>query len=229
MTFLPESMNGRLGVEAGSLLLLCAVLAGAKMASTAITDSVPGSNPDITFGRPTPLHFGMYVTPNPKTNPISPPERFVGYHVATDFEVSSDELNKEVPVSAVCDGKISYSGFASGYGGVITEYCTLDNQAVTVIYGHLDLASLSKAGNEVTKGQQIALLGAARSHDTDGNRKHLHLGIRRGQGSDMRGYVQSEEEIDQFLDPRTILTESPLPPASADMQPYWKTGSGAAL
>lgn len=159
-----------------------------------------------TYYRPTPLHFGMYVTPDPKTNPIHPPERFIGYHVATDFEILPGEANKDVPVYAVCGGKIHYSGFAEGYGGVITEYCSIKGQDVTVIYGHLKLDSLVPAGTLVGTGQTLAILGAAKSHDTDGNRKHLHLGIAIGQANEMRGYVETESEIKLFLDPQKVLS-----------------------
>jgi len=164
------------------------------------TDPLPNAS-----SRPTPLHFGMYVTPDPKTNPIDPPERFIGYHVATDFEVYPNEADKEIPVYAVCAGKIHYSGFATGYGGVITEYCNLKGQDVTVIYGHLALASLVPAGTVVGTGQTLASLGAAKSHDTDGNRKHLHFGIALEQANEMRGYVETEAEIKLFLDPQKVL------------------------
>ena len=155
--------------------------------------------------RPTPLHFGLYVTPDPANNPIDPPERFTGYHAATDFEVYKSEAKKDIPVYAVCSGTIQFSGFAEGYGGLVTEFCNLDNQDVTIIYGHLAIDSLVDAGTQVSTGQTLGILGAARSTDTDGNRKHLHLGIVKGHSSDVRGYVQTPGEIDLFLDPEKVL------------------------
>ncbi len=155
--------------------------------------------------RPTPLHFGLYVTPDPAHNPISPPERFIGYHAATDFEVYPDEENINVPVYAVCSGTIAYSSFAEGYGGLIAEHCVLGKEKVTVLYGHLLLSSLPKVGDQVTQSQTIALLAPARSHDSDGNRKHLHLGIHRGWDMTFLGYVQTEAELSQFIDPQTVL------------------------
>lgn len=180
-----------------SLLFGLLVLAGCSRYAAPIPDA---------SSRPTPLHFGMYVTPDPKTNPIDPPERFIGYHVATDFEVYPDEADTDIPVYAVCAGKIHYRGFAEGYGGLITEYCSMKGKDVTVIYGHLRLDSLVPANTLVGTGQTIAVLGAAKSHDTDGNRKHLHLGIAIGQGSEMRGYVENESEIKLFLDPQKVLS-----------------------
>ena len=121
--------------------------------------------------RATPLHFGMYVTPTSPDNPIHPPERFIGYHVGTDFETTPAESGAVISVYAVCTGTGSYSGFAAGYGGLITEQCTLKDEQVTMLYRHLALASLPKQGVALIKGQKIAELGAAKSHDTDGNRK----------------------------------------------------------
>lgn len=157
------------------------------------------------YSRPTPLHFGLHVTPDPANNPIDPPERFEGYHAATDFEVSKGEADKDVPVYAVCGGTVHYSGFAEGYGGLITQYCNIDNQDVTVIYGHLAVDSLVPSGTLVETGAKLGILGAAKSTDTDGNRKHLHLGIAKGHSSEIRGYVQNESELDLFLDPQEVL------------------------
>ncbi len=174
--------------------------------------------------RSTPLYFGLHVTPDPAHNPIRPPERFEGYHSATDYEVTQKELNVDVPVYAACSGKIAYAGFAEGYGGVITEYCTLGGSGVTIIYGHLTISGMPKQGTEVAAGDRIAILAPAKSHDSDGNRKHLHFGIRLGQGSDMRGYVQSESELTEYLDPQKFL-----PPFGGQhtggllLAPYWAT------
>lgn len=158
------------------------------------------------YSRPTPLHFGLHVTPDPATNPIDPPERFEGYHAATDFEIKKGEEDKEIPVYAICGGTIHYSGFAEGYGGLVTEYCTMSGQDVTIIYGHLALDSLLGAGTTVETGAMLGILGAARSTDTDGNRKHLHLGIVKGHSSEIRGYVQHESELDLFIDPLSLLS-----------------------
>ncbi len=174
--------------------------------------------------RPTVLTFGLHVTPNPEDNPITPPERFSGYHVATDFEVTNGELDADVPVFALCSGKVVFSGFAEGYGGLLVHRCTIAGEPVTVIYGHLLLGSLPKNGTSVVAGKQIALLGPARSHDTDENRKHLHLGIHRGKNLDIRGYVQSEEEVATFIDPLTVIPkDAVLEDYMPDMIPYWKS------
>jgi hypothetical protein len=206
-----------------SLLLPLVLLAGCSTAGQ-FHEPLPNAS-----HRATPLHFGMHVTPDPAENPIDPPERFIGWHVATDYEVSAGELDGDVPVYAICDGEIVYSGFASGYGGLIAERCWRGDQAITVIYGHLALDSLAELGDKVEAGDSIALLGAARSHDTDGNRKHLHLGIRKGASTDFRGYVETEDEIGDFIDPATVLPQKivDLPGQSPGETPYWQTGTGS--
>lgn len=155
--------------------------------------------------RATPLHFGLFVTPDPDNNPIDPPERFTGYHVATDFEVTEDEADKEIAIYAVCTGTGSYSGFAGGYGGLIVQECMLNNEKVSMIYGHLAIDSLPPKGSLLTKGDKIGILGAAQSYDTDGNRKHLHFGIHKGWSGDYRGYALTKGEVDEFIDPMTVL------------------------
>ena len=54
----------------------------------------------------------------------------------------------------------------------------LDGQSVTVLYGHLDMESITLAiGDELDEGDNIGLLGAGMTEKTDGERKHLHLSI----------------------------------------------------
>ncbi len=156
-------------------------------------------------GRETPLHFGLYVTPDPQTNPIDPPERFTGWHAGVDFEVSTSEADAQIDVYAVCSGKVRFGGFAEGYGGLLIQDCTLKGQPVTVLYGHLTVEGLPAADSMLTQGQRFATLGAARSRDTDGNRKHLHFEIHKGRDLVLQGYVQKEAELENFIDPMTVL------------------------
>lgn len=155
--------------------------------------------------RETPLHFGLYVTPDPAQNPIDPPERFTGWHTGTDFEIKASEKDKEVDVFAVCGGKVRFSGFASGYGGALVQQCTLKGEPVNVVYGHLSTQGLPLENTVLKQGQKIGMLGADRSNDTDGSRKHLHLTIHKGTELVMLGYVQTEAELKDFVDPQTVL------------------------
>lgn len=160
---------------------------------------------DDTDDRPMLLTFGLYVTPDPAQNPIDPPERFTGYHSALDIEIFEDEEDKDVPVYAVCDGTVTYAGFAGGYGGLVKQTCRLDGEDIMVLYGHLAISGMVNEGVTVSAGDVIGRLGASRSPDTDGSRKHLHLGMHRGAGDFSLGYVQSEEELKSFIDPTDVL------------------------
>lgn len=143
--------------------------------------------------------FGQYITP--ANSPVQP-ERFAGYHTGVDFEIFESELDSEVSVSAFCEGPLQLKKTASGYGGVVVQECTLDDQVVTVVYGHLQLSSVAgTVGDNILKGETIGKLGAANSTETDGERKHLHFGIHRGNDINIKGYVQSESGLDNWIDP----------------------------
>ncbi len=161
---------------------------------------------DNTSSRPTPLYFGLYVTPDPAQNPIDPPERFTGYHTALDFEILPGEENKEVPVYAVCDGPIVYQEWVEGYGGTIVQECVWKGAPITVLYGHLSTDSFTaNRGDRITHGTKIGALADGKSQDSDDTRKHLHLGIHKGTELEFRGYVQEENELDAFIDPRSMF------------------------
>jgi hypothetical protein len=147
--------------------------------------------------------FGIYITP--KTSPVQP-ERFQGYHTGTDFEIFPEELSADVPVRAICTGKIAVKRTASGYGGVLVQKCTLDNHPITVIYGHLKLASIAKnIGDTLNAGDEIGILGKAYSSETDGERKHLHLDIHKGSAVNILGYVQSQSQLSGWIDPCSLV------------------------
>ena len=154
---------------------------------------------DRAAERVTKKPFSIYITP--KTSPVQP-EKFQGYHTGTDFEIFPEELNADVPVRAICSGKIAVKRFASGYGGVLVQNCVLNSQPITVIYGHLKLASVAKnTGDNLNAGDAIGILGKAYSAETDGERKHLHLGIHKGSAINILGYVQSKAELSGWIDP----------------------------
>lgn len=205
---------------------MTAVLPIVLVACVAGTGTVPPL--DDAVNRPTPLNFGLYVTPDPSQNPISPPERFEGYHAAVDYEVSDEELEQDVPVYAICRGRVLYSGFAEGYGGLLVHRCRIDGQDVTVLYGHLALEGLPPEGTTVTQGQHIGMLAPAKSYESGNTRKHLHLGIHKGRDLDVRGYVQTKEELGEFLDPTAVLPSLGIGEVLPDMRPYWDSGTGSA-
>lgn len=197
---IPKKLLRRHSTHLLAALVLCAALAGCSAEASSIAWPLPDAD-----DRPTPLHFGLYVTPDPDQNPIDPPERFTGFHAAVDFEVDHSEAETSIPVFAICPGRVIFSGYAEGYGGLLVHRCVIKGQHVTVLYGHLLVDALPAVGTRLHTGQQVGMLAPARSHDSGENRKHLHLGIHKGKRLDFRGYVQTEEELNDYIDPLTVL------------------------
>jgi len=147
--------------------------------------------------------FGIYITP--ATSPVSP-EKFSGFHTGVDFETLENEQDTHVEVFAVCDGVVKAKQRVSGYGGVFIQSCTINNEDVTVLYGHLALSTISfNTGDTVKPGDSIGLLGAPFSQDTDGERKHLHLGIHKGVEINYKGYVSIESALSDWIDAEPLL------------------------
>jgi len=147
--------------------------------------------------------FGTFIEAG--RSPV-PNDRFSGFHVGVDFEAFAHEQDTDVPIFAVCDGPLLNKIMAKGYGGVALQTCVLEGREVTVIYGHIRLSSVSSEPKDFIKqGQQIAVLGTGGSEETDGVRKHLHLGIQTGSPDDIRGYVSDEELVHQWLDVMTYI------------------------
>ncbi|MDD5397009.1 MAG: M23 family metallopeptidase [Candidatus Moranbacteria bacterium] len=173
--------------------------------STDVQNAKPSTVDPIenALSRITKKPFGTYITP--KTSPVQP-ERFQGYHTAVDLETFPNEQNIDVPVKAFCDGKLLSARTASGYGGVAVQSCNLDGQAVTVVYGHIRLSSVTaKVGDQLNTGDFLANLGTRFSSQTDGERKHLHLGIHLGTGINILGYVPNKNQLSGWLDPVKYL------------------------
>jgi len=142
--------------------------------------------------------FGIYITP--ANSPVQP-EKFTGYHTGIDFETFQDEQNIDVPIYAICDGSLKVKERASGYGGVAVQACRFENQDITIIYGHVRLSSIAASvGQNLSAGEKFAVLGTGFSQETDGERKHLHLGIHKGAAINIVGYVQNLSQLDNWID-----------------------------
>jgi murein DD-endopeptidase MepM/ murein hydrolase activator NlpD len=162
--------------------------------------AIPISN---ALSRVTKKTFGLYVSSG--HSPVSP-ERFTGYHTGADFETTADEANIDVPIFAICDGKLLIKKYATGYGGVAVQSCTIDSSPVTIIYGHLRLSSIiPNAGDNLKAGDKLGVLGTGYTSETSGERKHLHLGIHKGSAVNILGYVQKQSDLSQWIDPLSIL------------------------
>lgn len=172
-------------------------------------DIKPAQNNGVVFPidqageRVTKKPFGIYITP--QNSPVQP-ERFQGFHTGTDFETFPDEQNLDIPIYAITPGKIILEKWASGYGGVLVESGEINNSPATIIYGHLNQGSINKkTGDSLNSGEQIGILGKGFSQQTDGERKHLHLGIHKGNAVSILGYVQNKNDLNQWIDPMAII------------------------
>ncbi len=158
---------------------------------------------DHALDRVTKKTFGLFV--DPTHSPVSP-ERFRGYHTGTDFETTPEEATPTVAVHAMCGGTLLQKRTASGYGGIAVQSCVINKQRVTVLYGHLKLASITpRIGAKLVAGQVIGALGKGYSKETDGERKHLHLSIHKGATINVAGYVQKKSSLKNWIDPMTVL------------------------
>lgn len=127
-------------------------------------------------------------------------DRFVGWHSGDDIEFVDAE--EEVPVVAIADGTVTRVGTVGGYGGFISILFSIDGREIHAIYGHIDLSSTSlSAGDTVARGQFLTNLGEGYSSETDGERKHLHFGLYEGVDLRVKGYVQSEAELAEWINP----------------------------
>lgn len=148
--------------------------------------------------------FGIHIT---RQNSPVQPERFSGYHTGADFEVLPGEQSKPLIVRAICTGPLLVKRWASGYGGVLVQRSQYKGQIITVIYGHMKLSSVSaRVGQTLSAGQPIGQLGAHKSSETNGERRHLHLGIHKGTSVNLRGYAPSKTQLNSWMDPMKILS-----------------------
>lgn len=158
---------------------------------------------DNALNRVTKKPFGIHVSPG--NSPVNP-EKFTGYHTGADFEIFPGEENKDISVFAICGGRLLVKEFGRGYGGMAVLACTINNQPATVVYGHLKSTSVKVAvGNYLNAGDVLGILGKGYTIETDYERKHLHLGIHKGSGIDTRGYVATASELNDWIDPLSIL------------------------
>jgi hypothetical protein len=127
------------------------------------------------------------------------------YHAAEDCFAEPG-----TPVYAIGDGKISFSGKAKYYGGLIIIDHPREN--VYSLYGHLSTSRWRKKSGEVKKGECIAYVGTAEEGQTGDS--HLHFGIRKGQKREywkhgdrrwMAGWIKTYPPDIGWLEPSRII------------------------
>ncbi|MDP3997399.1 MAG: M23 family metallopeptidase [Candidatus Andersenbacteria bacterium] len=148
--------------------------------------------------------FGIYVTP--QNSPVQP-ERFTGYHTGADTEYA--DIAGPVPVYSVAAGRILTAQWVSGYGGLVAEQITINNQPIIAIYGHLNPSSLPSVGQQISADEQVGLLGTDYTNQTDGERKHLHFSLVKDTAVNLKGYVQNKSALSDWIDPMSLNYTSP--------------------
>ncbi len=132
-------------------------------------------------------------------------DRFSGFHVGEDFEVDANTPDP-IPVYAIADGVVSRASRVGGYGGLVTVVHTVEGQVYTGVYGHLSTDFMVEMGEEVRRGEQIGVLGADASEDTDGERRHLHFAMHEGKSDVLSGYEGTADAIEKWINPRDFLS-----------------------
>lgn len=156
---------------------------------------------DELTSRITKKPFGIFIT---RENSPVQPERFSGYHTGIDVEYE-DKPNVPIPVHAIAPGRVVHSGRAAGYGGVLVISHQIGSENKLALYGHLDPSSLLKIGSEVSAGQRIGILGEGGTSETDGERRHLHFAVIKGETVNLKGYVKNQQDLAGWEDPLKIF------------------------
>ena len=112
-----------------------------------------------------------------------------------------EDVNSDVPVFTITDGQIIFADWVNGYGGVVVIKHNIENKDYLVIYGHLNPDSLPIVNGQIQKKEQIGILGKNKTNETDGERKHLHFAIYTKDDLNLRGYVQTQDELKNWVDP----------------------------
>jgi len=133
-------------------------------------------------------------------------DRFKGYHVGDDVEVV--DKGNEISVVSIADGIVGQVSRASGYGGLVSiDHLNGLPDAITALYGHLDLNSVElKPGDKVEAGQFIGYLGDDQSPETDGERKHLHFALYTDEEPRVAGYVADEDDVRNWINPTEFFS-----------------------
>jgi len=148
------------------------------------------------------------------------------------------------PIHAIANGRVRYSGTATGYGRVVVvEHRLPDGVRLCSIYGHLCGHAgypLVPKGSRVAPGDVVGSIGDV--HENGDGREHLHLGLRKGAYDGVFcGYVRRPEctpkdyEVPTpFIEKRSgrmallggivILTPAPLVDGALEVQATVRNG-----
>ena len=140
---------------------------------------------------------------------VDPIDGQIRYHTGIDIP---DQAG--APIHAAAEGVITYSGWAGGYGNLVT---IRHANGLETRYGHLSRL-LTRAGQAVHQGQIVGLVGE--TGRATGN--HLHFEVRSlGQPIDPSIVLEG-----RMLDPQVPRTEDALPVAVVARWTGWQDDPG---
>lgn len=133
-------------------------------------------------------------------------DRFTGYHVGDDIEFA--DMKDRIPVVAIAKGVVKKISTVSGYGGVVVIEHEVAGEKINALYGHLNIAqSPLKEGLAVEAGDYIAPLGEDKSPETDGERKHLHFSLYKGDELKLQGYEKDSAKLADWINPTDFFKQ----------------------
>ncbi len=137
-------------------------------------------------------------------------DRFIGYHTGDDVEFV--DFKDRVPVVAIAAGIVKKIGTVTGYGGLVIIQHEIGGEKINSLYGHLDITqSPLKEGLPVKAGDYIAPLGENKTKETDGERKHLHFALYRGDEIKLNGYEQDPAKLADWINPTDFFKQHSVP------------------
>ncbi|EKE29242.1 MAG: hypothetical protein ACD_2C00201G0004 [uncultured bacterium (gcode 4)] len=149
----------------------------------------------------------FWIKVSPWHSPISP-EKFRWYHTWTDFEITPAENDLPVKVYSICSWPLLMKRLAAWYWGVAVQKCKLTGKVVTVTYWHLKLDSIIPIRKQEMKAwQELWVLWKWFSAETWGERKHLHLGIHFWDSINIKWYVDTKAELEDWMDVSSLLSK----------------------
>lgn len=142
-------------------------------------------------------------------------DRFMGYHVGEDVEISGEDFGpgevQEVPIRAIGNGTVRFLDWVPGYGGVVVIAHQIGEEKVNAIYGHIDLASTElNIGDAVTANQFLAHLGDHKTKETDGERQHLHFALYKGDDIRLQGYEKDLKNVANWINPQDFFRKQSI-------------------
>ncbi|MFJ7735945.1 murein hydrolase activator EnvC family protein [Lysinibacillus sp. NPDC097287] len=126
-----------------------------------------------------PVSNGTWVKPT--NGRLTSPYGWRNFGGGSEFHYGIDLANKTgTPIWAATDGVVSYAAPLSTYGNAVILTHSINGAIYTTVYAHLNGFNVSK-GDVVTKGQQIATMGATGRVTGPHLHFELHNGTWQGQ------------------------------------------------